>query len=179
MSDIIVDVDGLLADLHTEWMVNRYNKDYDDDLRVCDITQWGLHNLVKPECGKKIYSYLEDPTIYDNTLPIPGALEGVNALRNADNVIMFVTTVVPGHAGRKKVWLKDHGFLCPKDVYIESANKGEYKAYAMIDDHEGNFKGFLGIKVLFTRPWNKSIEHSPRFDTWEQITNYILGKDQE
>jgi 5'(3')-deoxyribonucleotidase len=53
---IAFDQDQVLADLLTEW-VSRYNTEYNDNLRPEDIKNWNWHNLVKPECGKKIYNH--------------------------------------------------------------------------------------------------------------------------
>ena len=50
---ILVDVDGVCADLHMTWL-HRYNTDYDDHLIHSDITRWAIHEFVKPECGTKI-----------------------------------------------------------------------------------------------------------------------------
>src|SRR5690625_2202655 len=60
---ILCDVDGVVADLLTEW-VRRYNAKYDDDLSPEDITEWEMHRNVKPECGTDIHNFLRMPNLY-------------------------------------------------------------------------------------------------------------------
>ena len=76
---IAMDVDSVVADLGTAWL-NRYNRDYNDNMTNENILSWDTHKYVKPECGKKIYEYIEDPSLYDEVLPICGSLWAMDAL---------------------------------------------------------------------------------------------------
>ena len=78
---LALDIDSVLADLMPVW-VERYNIDYNDNLTVKKIKDWDMSRFVKPECGKKIFDYLNDPNLYDYVNPIENAWEGVNALKN-------------------------------------------------------------------------------------------------
>ena len=110
---IAVDVDEVIAALHVEWL-KRYNKDYDDNLRHEDITNWSIENFVKPECGLKIYHYLEDVDLYDNVPVIDGALLGVEYLRQSGYRVVFVTSCQFGMHDPKWAWLMRHDFLSNK-----------------------------------------------------------------
>ena len=87
MKIVAIDVDGTIADLAEIWLA-RYNKDWNDNLKKKAWIEWGVDKFVKPECGIKIFDYLEDPTIYDDVLPIEGAKEGVDWLRQYHRVIL-------------------------------------------------------------------------------------------
>ena len=103
---ILVDVDGVCADLHSSWL-RRYNEDYNDHLIAADITRWQIHEFAKPECGTKIYEYLSDPALYEDTMEIWGALDGINKLRSLGHEVVFVTSgFIPG----KVEWLCKRGF---------------------------------------------------------------------
>lgn len=176
--NIICDIDGVVCDLHTQWL-SLYNFEYNDNLESKSVTHWDLHKFVKPECGMKIYSYLENAHIYDMVKPVNGALEGIINLRLAGNKIIYATKISKGHAMRKKEWLEQWGFLDKSDQYVESENhdKGGLEADIMIDDYIKNFDGFLGKKILFSQPWNLSIEDGFNFraDSWEEVTDFIIG----
>lgn len=180
-----VDVDGVVADLGTAWL-NRYNKDFDDNLTNENILDWHTSQYVKPECGNKIYDYLEDPTLYDEVEPIPFALGGVSFLRNAGFRVVFATTSVNGASGRKYRWLVDHNFL-PVELslkdYIEIGDKGLLDPGGfeniLIDDGIHNLKAFKGFGILFSRPHNiKEVWHPVLFG-WENISILLHGDDEK
>lgn len=150
--NITIDVDGVVADMIPEWL-GRYNNDYGDNLKSFDIKAWDTSKYVKPECGKKIYRYLEDPTLYDNVLPIPHALEEIASIR-MEHDVYFVTSCVEGMMGRKYRWLNDHGFAVSIKNYIEASNKGMICGDILVDDYPVNLQKFHGKGILFSQPWN-------------------------
>jgi len=97
---IACDVDDVACDLVTEW-IRLYNRDYFDTLSTPDITEWNIVKFVKPECGDKIYDYLDNPSLYDTIYPVERSIDGVIALRNMGHRVVFVTSAVNGCAGRK------------------------------------------------------------------------------
>lgn len=156
---IIVDVDGTVADLMPAW-INRYNNDYQDSLVPDQLISWDVDGYVKPECGKKIFDYLSDKTLYDNVLPITGALTGINALRELGYRVVFGTACNMNMGGRKLQWLADHHFLTLLHGtlsydYIEINDKSllSGSAFAIIDDAPKNLRGFEQ-PILFRQPHN-------------------------
>ena len=164
---IALDVDGVLADLGTEWL-RRYNLDYGDTLTNNDITEWGIHKFVK--CGVKIYEYIEDPTLYDSVLPIENSLVAVSQMKQYARVV-FVTSSTVGAFGAKYGWLRCHGFLDNDRDYIECRDKSLVKANLLIDDYLENIKAFRGASYLFSQPWNKSTDYVRRIINWEHFIN--------
>ncbi|MCJ7984909.1 hypothetical protein MUB16_14170 [Priestia sp. OVL9] len=47
----------------TDWH-NQYNKDYCDSLSVEKLKCWESEKYVKPECGTKIYDYLDQRAFF-------------------------------------------------------------------------------------------------------------------
>lgn len=174
MKILAVDVDGVLADVHTTWLA-RYNHDYHDNLTKEQWTTWNIEKLVKPECGKKIFKYIEDPSIYDDTLPIDGALERINVLKRSYRVI-FVTTSTLGASGKKFLWLKQHGFLTKQEDYVECKDKSLVYSQYLIDDDIKNIVKPVPydnrINILFTEPWNKDFMWVYRMDDWESFFDF-------
>jgi 5'-nucleotidase len=163
-----VDVDGVVADLHTEWL-RLYNADYDDHLTSEDITAWNTHEFVKPECGKKIYSYLSRADLYDRVEPIFGSQYGVSRLRHAGYQPVFVTSNVKGMTDPKWKWLEKFDFLKSKSELVVMHDKSLLNANVLIDDGAHNIKAFRGGKpLLFDAPWNRS-ESLPRVCGWSEV----------
>lgn len=179
---IFVDVDDVCADLMPAWLA-RYNRDYQDSLTREQITGWSLLEHVKPECGLKIYDYLEDPTLYDDVGLIDGALNGVNSLREMGHRVIFATSSTNGAAGRKLRWLIEHDFLKqnPKRVYhdyIEIHDKSLLAGDVLIDDGPHNVKNFKGLGVLMRRPHNRGEEWPVTVNSWgdaiELCSSHVL-----
>lgn len=167
---IAIDVDGTIADLGTAWL-NRYNKDYNDNLTNENILSWDTHLYVKPECGKKIYDYLEDSTLYDEVKSIPYAIVAINKIKESCRVI-FVTNSTVGASGAKYNWLVKYKFLDRMDDYIECKDKSLILADILIDDRYENCKSFSGVSILYTQPWNvRLIWNGYRLDDWRAWGN--------
>jgi 5'-nucleotidase len=176
---ILVDVDDTVLDLNTEWIQNRYNPDYKDNLSRSQIKTWNIDEYVKPECGMKIYDYLKDKDLYSNIKPILGAVEGVKKLRELKHRVIFVTA----YFNEQKVeCLHRNGLLneypynderwnTATDVIMandKSLIKGDY----LIDDRIENLEKF-GSGFVFNQPWNNQICNFPRFYNWDNIVNYF------
>jgi 5'-nucleotidase len=147
-----------------------------DHLTKEDWNTWELHTVVKPECGNKIYHYIENPKIYDSVLPINGALARINILKQYWRVI-FVTTSTNGTGGRKFRWLKDWKFNNSLDNYYECRDKSLiYSDYLIDDSYENVIKPvpYGGrINILFNQPWNEKFEYSPRMKDWNTFYDFI------
>lgn len=169
---IALDMDGPVSDLHTEWY-RRYNKDYNDTLTLGRVTHWDLHKFVKPECGKKIYDYLSQPDLYEGVPVVEGAKDGVKALREMGNTVVFVTAGVLGNLDQKLAWLHNHSFLDEgrhmKGV-IFAYDKDLIRAQVLIDDGPHNIQAFGGMGIVWDAPYNKSIQRKhQRIKSWAEL----------
>lgn len=168
---VAVDVDGVLCDLMKVWL-DRYNKDYDDNLTNESLTGWEIIPFVKPECGVKILDYIEDPSIYDDAPIIKDALDGIEYIRSYGHRVVFVTASTIGHAGRKLTWLTDHKFLYDKKNYVEAFDKSLIEAKILIDDRYENVFSFQSgekkIGYLFRQPWNKDYSFN-EIVSWDRL----------
>lgn len=166
---VLVDVDGVCADVHQAWL-DLYNADYDDDLTVAEIDRWAIEEIVKPECGVKIFNYLANPELYTATPPIPGAFEGVQQLRGLGYEIVFVTA---GFFMTKIHWLMKHGFsLATKPNFapdvVMCQNKQLVEGPILIDDYAPHLAG-RAMPILYDRLWNRGYEVTLRAMTWEEV----------
>ena len=169
---VFTDVDDVTALLLPTWL-DKYNKDYEDNLKPEGITDWNIHNFVTAECGTKIYDYLKDPRLYDTVFPREGAFVGVYTLRELGFRVYFATSTPIETAGRKFYWLNDWGFDVDRRDYMEVPDKSVLNGYLMIDDRYANVKGFHGIGCLFTEPWNSKFKWDYRVSSWEDCIENI------
>jgi 5'(3')-deoxyribonucleotidase len=171
------DVDGVIADLHTEWL-HRYNAEYGDAMRVTDIICWDIHKLVRPECGTHIYAYLSDPDLYANVPLVEGARFGVGYLRAMGHRVVFITSNAKGMTDQKWRWLERWGFLPAGDTAIDlvcATDKSFFAVDAMIEDYAENLReSRASLRLLLSRPWNVAAD-GPwcRVPSWVGICEYF------
>ena len=180
MLTVACDIDGVVADLHRSWL-DAYEKDYNHHIESEEITAWAIHKFVKPECGGRIYTYLT-AELYKSVLPILGALEGIQELRENHRVV-FVTSAPTGTGDAKYHWLCENGFL-PKsrDAYgdgrvhpdfITCHDKSLIRADILIDDRAENIQDFLGHGILFDAPYNQDYQTGFRAKTWDDVVSDV------
>jgi 5'-nucleotidase len=189
---IACDGDGIVCNLHEPWYA-RYNRDYDDNLTMERVVSWDVHKYVKPECGKKIYDYLRDPNLYDDVLPIAGALEGITQIRAMGHQVFFVTACEYGMVDQKARWFERHGFSeqfqggrsLPKD-FVPIQDKTLLDARMLIDDGAHNVRAWVEQKqrlaILLDYPHNRSLDdevpsafwsRARRVRDWPGIVRYV------
>jgi 5'(3')-deoxyribonucleotidase len=169
-----IDVDGTAEDMLPEWL-RWYNLEYDDFLKPENITHWDLHKFVKPQCGMKIYNYLDDPRLYDKVKPMKGAVEGVNLLRAKGWRVVFATTTPRTTPYRKFDLLKEHGFEPKLKEYIEIADKSLLNGMGsfLLDDSFSNVLNFKGMGVLFTQYHNTKEHPELRVNDWSELCKQV------
>jgi 5'(3')-deoxyribonucleotidase len=176
MQTVLVDVDGTVARLHDEWYA-RYNQDYNDNLTEDKVISWSLHQYVKPECGKKIYDYLNDPTLYDNVKPYDDSQFVCRELKRRGYRLIFVTAGVPG-AWPKLRWLTKYKFLTSDVVdedFVCAYDKNLIRGNMLIDDRDKNVIEYPGGGILLDRPWNLATkiqnDRIQRANSWQKVLN--------
>lgn len=152
-----IDVDGVVANLHTEWL-SRYNRDYHDNLQPADLYKWEIEEFVKPECGKKIFNYLADPGIYDFVKPFEGTREAVQELAQIGEVVFISSCHSPEVAQAKQEWLGKHmgisSWLYP---CYQGESKNKVGADILLDDYVVNVEEFKGWGILINQPHNRRV----------------------
>lgn len=173
--NIAIDVDGVVADLASVWL-GKINAEFGTSASYSDLTNYEIASAVGiPEHKDGVYNILRKPGLYDQVLPIPGALLGVLALRSMGHRVFFVTFPSKGTFGRKFHWLVQCGFLAPDDYqsYVECHDKSLIQADILLDDFIDNLRGFSGYGVMFNQPWNSNIEFTKRVSTWEEFVEGV------
>ena len=195
---IACDVDGVVANLHTEWY-RRYNRDWNDDLTIDRVLSWDLLKYVKPECGEAIFDYLQNDDLYRHVKPVDGALEGVAELRAMGHTLTYVSDCFYGMVDQKAYWLQVHGFSQETDPrrgalpadFMVCRDKTQVDAHLLIDDGAHNVRAWVEKKqrraILVEFPHNRSLldeVHSvfwtrcDRAATWPQILSSVKSLDR-
>lgn len=138
---ILLDMDGILADLTTPWFA-AYNRRTGDSLRLEDVHEWEVSKFARKG---DVYAPLRDPGMFRNLKPLPGALEAVRALHDEGHRVVIVTACLGSTqtgAYEKKQWVKEYlPFLDPKDMVV-TASKDLVRGNVFIDDGPHNLKAF-------------------------------------
>lgn len=165
-----IDVDGTVADLHTEWL-KRYNREYKDTLEVKDWDTWDITTKIKKECGNKIFNYLLDPDLYDIVKPIQDSAQGVMIIRNEGHKILFISTCVPGTEKPKIDWLKRYGYIKSDKEFFSTGEKQYIAVDVLIDDRPATLHALskTTLPVLVTQPYNMT-ENFLRLNNWKPET---------
>jgi 5'-nucleotidase len=168
-----LDIDDTVADLVSSAWLPRYNLLYRDSLTPKDTVDWDISKFVKKECGKKIYELL-DNSLYDDVVPVFGAIRGIHALREQGHEIIYITSFCPSTSGRKFNWLKEFHLIDNPHDYMECNRKTLLRIDILVDDKaetiENLYKTCTGI--LYERPWNKD-SSAIRAKSWKDVLTLV------
>jgi len=177
LKTIAIDLDDVLNNLVDEWILNVYNKEYNDTLTIKDVNDWDVTKYVKPECGSKIYEILLRPNFFETLSPKIHAIEVTERLVSKYELYV-VTAYHPKTVVNKVNWLsKNFPHINPKNIIFCNA-KGLIKADFLIDDGPHNILDYHnnGGKhpIVFDRPWNSHLPSSfNRAKDWLQIEKML------
>lgn len=168
---ILCDIDGVCCDLVGE-ILNRYNGEYNKDLKQTDITNYDMSKILKSSNGIEKY-FTKD--LYNNIEQIPNSLKYINKLKDLGYRVVYVTSFTKKLAGLKFDWLKKNGYINNLSDYIEAQDKSLINGDILIDDYIKNVLTFPKKGILLSHAWNLNYDFNNRCDNWEDIYNYILN----
>lgn len=170
---LAVDQDDVLAVLLEAW-VKAYNKDYDDNLKLEDITSWNISKLVKPEAKEDIYHYLDVPGFMENLELKDGSQKALKNLSKHFDI--FVVTAPKDYSGvlSKAKWLQKYFPFIPKENYVFTMNKSIIRADFLVDDGVHNLEVFKGCPILFDAPHNQLETRYNRVKNWEEAFELLM-----
>jgi len=167
---IFVDMDSTLADM-LQPLLDEYNYDYEDTLRVDDIVEFDIKKFAKP--GVDIESYFKKDGFFEKLKPLPGAIEGLEALVRAGHEVIVASShsVNPNSAAEKLRWLKEHTpFIGHSDVML-GVKKHKLRGDVFIDDAPHQAARWLrenpdGVTMSIKWPYNNVSTHTAIFNDW-------------
>jgi 5'(3')-deoxyribonucleotidase len=175
---ILVDMDGVVADLISGWIANIYqywNK-LPESTHSYNVVEWypTLNQHQVMSC-LNYDSFRKAPVIEE-------AQQSIEGLILQGHEIRFATTIYPDLAfayEAKCEWVKEHfPSLIDNIIVFSSRHKTEIRSEVLIEDHPktcADFKALGGTPILFSQPWNAKYELDgiQRVDNWPQVLDTI------
>lgn len=179
---ILIDVDGVLADfmgavlsfVNTRHGTNFNHHDMYDDFRV----------VIKEYHTQELENFIKSEGFCQMLKVLPGAIEGVQKLRDLGWDIMFVTSPykdAPTWAYDRMKWLERYFGATREDV-IFARNKKYVHGVTLIDDLPRNCIEWSrynqACSYMYERPWNiKDLKNLPEnvktLMSWKLIENFF------
>lgn len=161
---LLFDLDGICCNLMKKWLAV-YNHDYGDNLTEADITSWSWDEFVKPECGKRIYHYLNRPGFFADLEPIEGCIESLGRLERVCELVV-VTASPKEAAGDKIAWVRRHLPMVPRGNIVVTYRKDLVRGDFMFDDAPKNLVNHPSIRIMMDYPYNRDFHDCHRVHSW-------------
>ena len=179
MSILLIDADGVMCDFAGAYIsvLNRFAR---TNFTVEDVTEWSFFDSPKlkdllefiPNIKDWMEHYITQTRGFGLSLdPLPGARDGVRALRDAGNKVYCVTS--PWHSSEhwhheRVTWLQIYMDFKPKDI-IFASDKSVVAGHVLVDDKPENLATWKhGRGVLWDQPWNRRSELT-RTKAWDEV----------
>lgn len=185
MMTVLIDMDGVIADLLTPWCA-AYNKKYNDDLTIDQFAKsWNVHSHVK--CGYGVYDILNTPEFFAELKLHRDAYQGLNDLKYLSMqgkirpVIVSCCGGIPNRASGKLQWLQTYAPWIIKDT-IFCSDKSLVHGDIIIDDRVDVLCAWKaahpeGHAILMSAPHNISVDEDlydvSRYNSWRGIIDRL------
>lgn len=168
---LLFDLDGICCNLMKKWLAT-YNRDYHDHLTEAEIVTWDWDRYVKPECGKRIYHYLNRPGFFADLEPIDGCVESLHRLSHICELV--VVTASPREAcADKMAWVRKHLPMVPKGNVVITYRKDLVRGDFMFDDAPRNLEHHPATRILMDYPYNRDFHDCCRVHSWREAEGLI------
>lgn len=170
---LLFDLDGICCNLMKKWLA-AYNRDYNDKLTENDIVEWEWHRFVKPECGKRIYHYLNRPGFFADLEPIEGCIESLRRLEKVCELVV-VTASPKEAAGDKMRWVQRHLPMVMKGNIVVTYRKDLVRGDFMFDDAPKNLRNHPATRIMLDYPYNRDFHDCYRVHSWNEAERLITS----
>lgn len=156
---VLVDVDGVLA-VFTDPILEAVGSKYRND----DVLGWDFFkDLMTEEERVAAFKILDGPEFWRTLPKMPGASEGIIALRGFGHEVLYVTSPWQSCAtwyGQRRDWLRGNGFLESDRQLVVSTRKDIIQADVLIDDRTDHVLDYEeanpnAMAILFDQPYNR------------------------
>jgi 5'-nucleotidase len=173
MKRILIDMDGVLADIYT-----RYFELFEEETGFARKTD-EIIGLKEAEAFPQAVRWIETPGFF-RTIPVIRDSQRVLKLLNDsfEIIVVSMATEYPVSLTDKQLWLNENfPFISWRQV-VFCGNKSLIPGDIMIDDHFKNLDTFKGESILFSQPHNiNNTGHSYKVvTTWMEIEDLLLKK---
>jgi len=169
---IILDVDDVVLDLVSNWL-RLYNRDFNDDVILEDITEWNIAKFVKPKAKFYIYDYVHRGAVFETASPIKDSIDSIHEILSWSDICRIVYVTAGDPLNSKEKWLKRYNILPNRKDFVSCIDKSLIRGFSILDDKYSNVTNFIGKGYLFDKPWNREFIHHNRIIGWKDYMNRL------
>jgi len=166
MERLLVDMDGVLADVYAQFIRLEYEK---TGIR---LNLESLYGKLEAEAFPNYEESVRSINFFRNAPRMESSIEGLRYLNNKYDVLVVSSAMeFPGSLFEKREWLGEfYPFISWKQI-VFCGDKSVVRGDIMIDDHPKNLDIFPGRKILYTQPHNilLPMENCTRVENWQQL----------
>jgi 5'-nucleotidase len=171
MKRLIVDMDGVLADIYCQM--------FDWDARKSGRRKPAAEAVGRPEYDvfPDLREHLRTPGFFREAPVIPQSQAVLARLSTAYDVfVVSAATEFPQSLAEKQAWLREHFPFISWRQLVLCGSKQVVTGDIMIDDHFKNLDFFPGRTLLYTQPHNQAADPGKhqRVDSWSDIAACLL-----
>lgn len=171
MQRLIVDMDGVLADIYAQYL------NFEESESGIRRSLESLYSKSESQIFKNIDTYLHTKGFFGNAPVIQGSQDALSRLNDLYEVfIVSSATEFPHSFNEKYDWLTQHFPFITWKQMVFCGSKSIVQGDIMIDDHFKNLDIFRGRTLLFTQPHNYELPEKghTRVSSWEEILVLLL-----
>jgi 5'-nucleotidase len=171
MKRILVDMDGVLADVYT-----RYIELYKEETGLTKSAD-EIIGLREEEAFPQALRWVETAGFFRNLPVVPDSQRVLKLLNKSYEIIVVsMATEFPSSLTDKQLWLNDNFPFISWRQIVFCGNKNLIRADLMIDDHFKNLDNFDGETMMFIQPHNLKVtdHHHKIVSTWAEIEKILL-----
>lgn len=171
MKRLLVDMDGVLADVYAQFL--KYEKENGIHHNLED-----LYGVTEENAFGRIHEYVNSERFFIEAPVMANSQRVLEQLNQKyDLFIVSSATEFPNSLTQKMFWLIQHfPFIEWKQVVL-CGTKQVIKGDIMLDDHFKNLDYFDGEKtLLYTQPHNiyADCKHHQRVNSWQEVADVLL-----
>lgn len=171
MKRILVDMDGVLADVYTRFL-ELYEEETGIRKKMDELT-----GNLEGEAFPEVFRWVGTPGFF-RTIPVMPDSQRVLKLLNDtyEIIVVSMATEFPASLTDKQLWLNDHFPFISWKQAVFCGNKSLIPGDIMIDDHFKNLDNFDGETIMFIQPHNiNRTDHlHKRVFSWAEIEKLLL-----
>ncbi|ANH80138.1 5'(3')-deoxyribonucleotidase [Niabella ginsenosidivorans] len=171
MQRLIVDMDGVLADVYSQF------RKYEKEESGINQEPHAIIGKKEGEAYKNVRIYVNTPGFFLEAPVIPGSIEVMEQL-NREYELFIVSSAMefPLSLYEKYQWLQQHFPFLSWQQLVLCGSKKVVSGDIMLDDHFKNLDHFNGKTILFTQPHNQLADpgRHERVNNWKEVAELLL-----
>ena len=182
-----VDVDGVLADLHTPCF-ELASKILGREVSMEHLKSWDFDTLLPKDSLEDFWFQLGAPGICRSLQPYPEALVGMRELQKVADVYIVTSYLHDAvqWVHERDQWIYEH-FGIPRSKMVHTKAKYTFNGKALVDDKPQNIEEWaeenpMGTPVLWLQPYNANTRFKNevearvlRTNNWDRLVTFAAG----